>query len=52
MVVQMKSVHSDPSEVKNIIGNLLHLGLFEAIGKAYPAIHELNQTVQDKLGQR
>jgi hypothetical protein len=45
-------VVSDPSEVKHIIVNLLHLGLFEAMGKAYPIIHELDQTFKDKLGRR
>ena len=49
VVVQPKSVHSDPSEVKKITGNLLHLALFEAMGKGYPAIHHLYQTVKNEL---
>jgi hypothetical protein len=47
--VQMKSAHNDPNEVKNIIGNLLHMGLFEAMVKGNSAIDELNQTVKDEL---
>jgi hypothetical protein len=42
VVVQRKSVRRDPSEVKNIIGNLLHLALVEAMRQVYPVIHELN----------
>jgi hypothetical protein len=47
--VQMKSAHNDSSEVKNIIGNLLHMGLFVAMVKGNSAIDELNQTVKDEL---
>jgi hypothetical protein len=52
VVAQLKSSHSDPSGVKNIIDNFLHLGLFEAMCKGHDAIHMLNQIVKDKLGQR
>jgi hypothetical protein len=52
VVVQLRSAHNDPSEVKNMVGNLPRLGLIEAIGKRYAAIHELNQMVKDELRQR
>jgi hypothetical protein len=52
VVVQLKSAHNDPNEVKNAVSNLLHQGPFEAIGKGYAAIQELNQTVKNGLEQR
>jgi hypothetical protein len=34
VVLQQKSACRDPSEVKNIIGNLLHLALIEPMSQA------------------
>jgi hypothetical protein len=51
VIVDLKNAHSGASEIKNIIGNLLLLGLFEALFKSYTAFHELNQTIYDELGQ-
>jgi hypothetical protein len=50
VIVDLKNAHSGASEIKNIIGNLLLLGLFEALFKSYTAFHELNQTIYDELG--
>jgi hypothetical protein len=44
-VVDLKSAHNDANEIKNIIGNLLHMMLFEALVKVDVAFHEVNQTV-------
>jgi hypothetical protein len=49
VVLRPRSAHSDPSEVKNIIVNLLHLCFFEAMSKRYPAIHHLYQRVKNEL---
>jgi hypothetical protein len=51
VVVHLLSADSDASEIKNNIGHLPHLGLFESICKTDAAFHEFNQTVQDELGQ-
>jgi hypothetical protein len=51
VVAHMFSAHNDTSEIMNNISHLPHLGLFESICKTDSAIHEFNQTVQDKLGQ-
>jgi hypothetical protein len=42
VVVNLKSAHNDANEIKNTIGDLLYLGLFEALVKAYTAFQKLN----------
>jgi hypothetical protein len=43
------SAHNNPSEV---VGNLLHLGFFESMGKGYTALHHLYQMAKNELRRR
>ena len=52
MVVNLRSAHSKPSEVKNIIANPVNVMLFETSIKADPLLYELTNPIQDEQGHR
>jgi hypothetical protein len=51
MVVQLKSDHCDPSEVKNTIDNLLHLVFYGTLVISYSALHELKTNTKREDSQ-
>jgi hypothetical protein len=52
VVVRLKSGHCDPSEVKNIVYNLLHLAFSKPVVIYYTVVYELNHPIKDDLRQR
>ena len=48
MVVYRRGAHNNPSEVKNIVANLVNVLLLETSIKADPLVYELTNPVQDE----